>query len=58
MNPDSFNNTNIIYKNIEMEQRKLGDLFWKKEYAKDYWIDIGDEKLYARLFISYPASKK
>ncbi|ALS03260.1 peptidase S9 [Enterococcus silesiacus] len=58
MNPDNFNKGKSQYDLVEEEQNKLGAAFWQESFAQDHWLKIGGEKLYSRLIIPHPESKK
>ncbi|OJG68689.1 hypothetical protein RV09_GL000088 [Enterococcus moraviensis] len=58
MNPDNFNKGKSKYDLIEEQQIQDGDIFWNRDFAKDYWLEINGEKLYSRLITPHPTSKK
>lgn len=58
MNPDNFNKGKSKYDLVEIEQHKIGDEFWQKSFAQDHWLVVNEEKLYSRLIIPHPESKK
>ncbi|MBO0447154.1 alpha/beta hydrolase [Enterococcus ureilyticus] len=58
MNPDNFNKGTSKYDLTEEQQNQQGEFFWQQEVAKDHWLEIGREKLYSRLIVSHPDSKK
>ncbi|EOH98761.1 hypothetical protein UAW_01357 [Enterococcus haemoperoxidus ATCC BAA-382] len=58
MNPDNFNKGKSQYDLTEEQQNQQGDVFWHQAFAQDYWIETDGEKLYSRLIVSHPDSKK
>lgn len=58
MNPDNFNKGASQYDLVENEQNELGSAFWREPFAQDHWLKVGAEKLYSRLIIPHPESKK
>lgn len=58
MNPDNFNKGKGKYDFIEETQIQEGSTFWSEDFAQDYWMEIKGEKLYSRLMIPHPESKK
>lgn len=58
MNPDNFNKGKSQYDLIEEQQIQQGDAFWQLAFAQDHWLKTGGEKLYSRLIIPHPESKK
>lgn len=58
MNPDNFNKGKSKYDLIEEQQIQDGDIFWNRDFAKDYWLEMNGEKLYSRLITPHPTSKK
>lgn len=58
MNPDNFYEYKSKYDLIEEHQNQQGDAFWQLAFAQDRWLKTVGEKLYSRLIISHPESKK
>lgn len=58
MNPDNFNKGKSQYDLTEEQQNQQGDVFWHQAFAQDYWVETDGEKLYSRLIVSHPDSKK
>ncbi len=58
MNPDNFNKGTSQYDQTEAEQNRVGALFWEADFAEDCWLETNSGKLYGRLFIPHPESKK
>ncbi|OJG28087.1 hypothetical protein RU98_GL001335 [Enterococcus caccae] len=58
MNPDNFNKGMSQYDLTEEKQNQQGDEFWQQGFAQDHWLKIGEDKLYSRLIIPHPESKK
>ncbi|WP_207694763.1 hypothetical protein DOK67_0002836 [Enterococcus sp. DIV0212c] len=58
MNPDNFNKGTSQYDLTEEKQNQQGDIFWQESFAQDYWLETAEEKLYSRLIIPHPESKK
>ncbi|MGX7201721.1 peptidase S9 [Enterococcus plantarum] len=58
MNPDNFNKGKSHYDLTEEKQKQQGDIFWQQSFAEDHWIETDGEKLYSRLIIPHPESKK
>ncbi|MBO0439427.1 alpha/beta hydrolase [Candidatus Enterococcus ikei] len=58
MNPDNFNKGKSHYDLTEEKQNQQGDIFWQESFAQDYWLETAEEKLYSRLIIPHPESKK
>lgn len=58
MNPDNFNKGQSQYDLTEEQQNQQGDIFWQTKFAQDHWLETDGEKLYSRLIVPHPESKK
>ncbi|OJG71810.1 hypothetical protein RV12_GL001452 [Enterococcus quebecensis] len=58
MNPDNFNKGKSQYDLTEEKQNLQGNEFWQQDFCQDHWLEVDGEKLYSRLIIPHPKSKK
>lgn len=58
MNPDNFNKGRSQYDLTEEKQLQKGAEFWEQPFAADHWLEVGNERIYSRLFQPYLKTKK